>query len=216
MTSKLTVTLRDLTGRKVKQLRRQGIIPANIFGQGKDSRAIQVSQEELIPVYQEAGQTSVIALTTTDGNSQPVVISEVQIHPITGDIIHVDFLRVDLDQAITAYVPVEFVGESLAVKDGALMVTLITEFEVEALPNDMPHAIEVDISPLTEVGMQLTLADIDTSSKFTINADPDTAIVKVEAPRAEETFDDEASTEIAETETETAEATDTEQETPAE
>jgi large subunit ribosomal protein L25 len=157
----LKVQERKLFGRKIRSLRREGVIPANIFGQKTTSKAIQLDEKTFRKIFAEAGETAVIELTI-DGekSTRPVLISNYHQDPVSGALLHVDFHQVDLKQKVTATIPLEFVGEAPAVKAGHLVATLKTELEVEALPTDLPEKIEIDISKLTEVGDTIHISDL--------------------------------------------------------
>jgi len=197
-TLKLTVEPRTITGRKVKSLRRQNIIPANIFGPGTKSIATQVDHALFDKLYTEAGETSVVELSLAGSNqTTPVLIHQVQRHPVTDAIIHIDFLQVDLKKKIITSIPVEITGIAPAVKDlGGVMVQAINELEIEALPTDIPDALTIDISSLTEIGQSLAVKDIIIPSKVTLLSDSEATLITIQEPQAEE----EVATESAEAE----------------
>lgn len=182
----LTAEKREVLGRKVKALRTEGKIPANIFGKAVDSTAIVLDSKAFEPVFKEAGETGLIEITVS-GSKKPVLIHNVQKDPLTDKILHVDFRQVDLKQKITANVPVELTGESPAEKQGfGTAVQQIDEIEVESLPTDLPEKFEVDISNLNQVDDAIFVKDIKVSDKVEVKVGPDEIIVKVEALREEE------------------------------
>jgi len=179
---KLTASKRDVFGRKVKKLREEGKIPANIFGKKIKSEAISVNEKEFDKAFEEAGETQIIDLS-----GKPVLVSNVQYGPVTGRYIHVDFRQVDLTEKITAEVPIEVVGESPAEKQGlGTLVVQIDEVEVEALPTDLPEKITIDVSSLVEVDQAIYVKDLEVGSKAKVMEDPDAIIAKVEPLREEE------------------------------
>lgn len=186
-TQKLKVDLREKTGRKVRSLRASGIVPANVFGRGIESYSIQVSSDDFLKVYKEAGETSIIELTV-DKKTHPVLISNIQTDPVTDEILHVDFKQVDLSQKVSATVPVRLVGESPAEKSSlGVVVQQIDEVDVEALPMDLPEHFEIDITALENVGDSIHIKDLKyDKSKVEIDADEEQIIVKVEEPQKEE------------------------------
>lgn len=186
-TQKLKVDLREKTGRKVRALRASGIIPANVFGRGIESYSIQVSSDDFLKVYKEAGETSIIELTV-DKKTHPVLISNIQTDPVTDEILHVDFKQVDLTQKVSATVPVRLLGESPAEKSSlGVVVQQIDEVDVEALPMDLPEHFEIDITALENVGDAIHIKDLKyDKSKVEIDADEEQIIVKVEEPQKEE------------------------------
>lgn len=206
---------RTLTGKKVNQLRRQHILPANIFGKKIKSQAIQLDLQEFNRVYSEAGETTLVDLVI-DSTNRPTLITNVQLDPITSTPLHADFHQVDLTEKVTANIPLEIVGESPAVKDkGGVLETPLTEIEVEALPTDLPDNIQVDISILVEIGDTLSVSDLKVDSKVEIKSDPQAPIVVISEPREEESepvvVEPEAETgkEHADAEGESKPATDT-------
>lgn len=178
---------RKLLGRKVKQLRREGIIPANIFGKKVKSESIQVGGTEFEKVYKEVGETNILEIHLGK-KKNPVLVHNVQLDPVTDAILHVDFLQVDLKEKVTAQIPIELVGEAPAEKQGlGTIVQHMDEVEIEALPTDLPEKFEVDISSLSEVDQTVHLKDIKfDKKKIEIEEDFERIIVKVEAIREEE------------------------------
>lgn len=187
-TFELSANTRKLFGRKTKQLRKQGIIPANIFGKKIDSLAIELEGQGLLDVMRKAGETGLIHLKIKgDDKVHPVLISGYAQHPVTDEMLHVDFHEVDLKQKTTATVPLHTVGESEAVKGGMVLVMFKNEIDVEALPTDLPDSIEVDISGLTEVGMTILAKDLKVDrSKVTLTIESDEPIATIQEPAKEE------------------------------
>lgn len=187
---KITLKLdkRTLTGRKVKQLRAQGIIPANVFGKGIKSVAVQTSLEDFQKVFEVAGETNVIYLTiNSDKKEHPVLISNIQLHPVEDTPLHVDFHEIDLSQKVTATVALVLEGTSPAEEAGAIIVQPLNEIDVEALPADLPNQITVDISGLKEIGDSITIKDLKVdSSKVTLQAEPEEIVVLAQEQKEEE------------------------------
>jgi large subunit ribosomal protein L25 len=187
-TLSITAEKRTLTGKKVKRLRREGKIPANIFGKGIKSQAISVSLKEFEKVYKLAGETKIIEVVIGE-QKLPTLIAGIQKNPVTDQILHVDFHHVDLKKKVSASVPVEFIGESPAEKQGlGTVVKYINEIEIEALPTDIPEKFTVDLSLLEKVGDQLLVSDLSfNKDKISISEeDMQKIIVKVEELREEE------------------------------
>lgn len=179
---------RRVTGRKVKSLRKLGLLPANIFGKHIDSKAISVNQDEFRKIFTQAGTTALINLKVEDETKpRPVLIAVVQKHPVWGKIIHADFRQVDLAEKVTATVAIKLVGESPAVKDkGAVLVSVINEISIEALPADLPSQIEADVSSLAEFGNSIHVKDLSVDrNKVKILADEGETIVIVQEPKEE-------------------------------
>ena len=182
---------RTLTGRKVKSLRRQGIVPANVFGKKSTSASIQAEVKALTDTLKKAGETSLVNLQI-EGEKSPrsVLIAGYAQNPVTGELLHVDFHEVDLTQKTTATVPLKAVGESTAVKSGMVLVMQKNELEVEALPTDLPDHIEVDLSVLTEVGSSIHAKDLKFDrTKVTVEIGDDEVIATIQEPAKEEVLE---------------------------
>jgi large subunit ribosomal protein L25 len=178
---------RKVLGRKVKSLRREGILPANIYGAGIKSEAVQLEKGVFQKVFAAAGETGLVEVNLGKA-TRPVLIANVQTDPVTDEPVHVDLLQVDLKKKVTAQVPLEFVGESPAEKSGlGTVVTQLTEIEVEALPTDLPEKFEVDLSNLTEVDQAVYVKDLAyEKDKVKLEADDQQIVAKVEPPQKEE------------------------------
>ena len=184
---KLTAKKREILGRKVKTLRREGLLPANIYGKGISSVAVELPVKEFNAVFEKAGETGLIELVVGK-DTHPVLITNVQVHPVTDLPLHADFRQVDLKEKIIAPVPVELVGESPAEKSGVgILVQQLNEVEVEALPTDLPERIEVDISKLENVDDSILVKALDVDpAKVTVLTDEEQIVVKIEPQAAEE------------------------------
>lgn len=179
---KLKFEKREVFGRKVHRIREKGIIPANIFGKNIESMAITVDAKEFDTVFKKVGETQIINL---DG--KPVLVSNIQVDPISGNYLHIDFRQVDLKEKIEAKIPVELEGESPAEKQNlGVVLQQINEVEVEALPDHLPEKIVVDISGLIEVDQAIFVKDLKVSKDVEIKTDMESIIVKVEPPTKEE------------------------------
>lgn len=187
--SKLTLKAeeRKLLGRKVKKLRKEGILPANLYGKKVKSLSLQVDLKDFQGVYDKAGETGLVELVIGK-SKKPVLIHEVQVDPVTDNPIHTDFLQVNLKEKVTANVPIELVGTSPADRQGlGILVQQLEEIEVEALPNDLPDKFEVDISGLEKVDSSVVVADLKyDAKKIEVSADKEQIIAKVEPLREEE------------------------------
>lgn len=170
---------RTVIGRKVKNLRKEGIVPANIYGNKLTSQAVSVNIADFTKVFKKAGETQIVEILL-DNETRPVLIHNVQMNPLLGKPIHADFFQVNLKEKIKTKVPVELVGESPAViqKIGLLLQTL-NEIEVEALPTDLPDKLTVDVSGLSTIDQELKVSDIKTLKGVEILADKNISVVKV-------------------------------------
>ncbi|MFH1971476.1 MAG: 50S ribosomal protein L25 [Patescibacteria group bacterium] len=187
----LNVESRTLKGRKVNKLRREGIIPANIFGKKIKSKAISVKLVDFKNIFKEVGETGLIDIKIKSDDKKEdraVLVSNVQMDPVSDIPVHVDFHQVDLKEKVSAEVPVELTGVSPAEKQSIGTVVLyINEVEVEALPGDLPEKFIIDISKLEEVDQAVYVKDLDIDkSKIEIKAELEEIIVKVEPPQKEE------------------------------
>jgi len=185
----VTVNKREIFGRKIKHLRRNGILPGNVFGKGIPSVAVSLPAAAFAKLYEEVGETGLIDLAIDgESKSRPVLVSSVHQDPVTSQYLHVDFHQVDLKVKVTAAVPVETIGESLAVKDlGGVLLVAVNEVDVEALPADLPEMIEVDISVLAQIGDSILAKDLKIDrSKIELQLDPEATIVTVQEQQEEE------------------------------
>lgn len=181
---KLAAQPRTVKGKAVSRLRREGIIPVVIYGGNVEgSVVLQVNGRDLQRVLQHAGGVRVIDIDVEGGKRYPVLARAVERHPLRHEVMHVDFLAVRLDQLIEAEVSVVLVGESEAVENGtAVLMHVLDSVTVSALPDALPDHVEVDISALTEIGQQLTVADIKVAKGVTLVTDGEAMIVSLTAP----------------------------------
>ena len=184
----LEVTPRDALGKKVSALRRAGMTPVHLYGKGVASRALQGDAATVARVVSQVGQNIPLYLKVSGAREQDLVfVREVQRHPITNQILHVDFYRVEATQRVRGEAPVVLTGEAPAVRihRGALMQALYT-LAVEALPMDMPERIEVDISHIEELDQDVRVSDIAVDEGITILTDPEELVARINAPRVVE------------------------------
>lgn len=185
----LEVSKRDVTGKKVRFLRRQGQVPANIYGHGIDSTAINVDTRSLKHLLAHAGKTDLISLKL-DGSKElvRVLMREVQRNPLTDEPLHVDFYQVRMTEKIKAEVPIVFVGDAPVLKKikNSSLLHLLDSVDIEALPDDLPHSFEVDVSLLEELNDAIHVKDISLGRGVTLLSDPEQMVVKVAEARKEE------------------------------
>lgn len=175
----LSAISRTLVGRKVKNLRKQGQIPATIYGKGVKSISVSVALDAFSKVYKETGETGLIELQA-DKEMRPVLVHTVQIDPVTQAILHVEFHQVDLKQKVHAKIPVHIIGEAPAVAQKlGVLLTVLNDIEVEALPAELPEKIEVDVAMLAEVDQEVKVADLKVGSSVTVLTDAGLTVVKV-------------------------------------
>lgn len=184
----LTAQKREVLGKKVKVLRKQGFLPAHVFGKSLDSEHISVSIKEFKEVFKHAGETGLIDLKI-DGQTKPVLVRGVQFDPLSDQIIHADFYQVNLKEKVKVPVPLSLVGEEpeLVQTREAIVLQTVTELEVEALPTDLVENIEIDISILKQIDDAIFIKDLEYNrEKLTINADPEEIVVKLAPAVTEE------------------------------
>lgn len=188
---------RETFGKQTRSLRKSGTLPSNIYGPGFESVAIGIDSNTFQSIYKSAGETTVVYVKVED-KEYPTLISEIQYHPVTEEILHVDLRKVNLRQKIEASVPLVFVGESEAVevKNGVLLTQLV-EVTVSALPTNIPHQIEVDISALKDNGDMIRIADLAKSGEYEVVDEADRVIVTV-AEHKEEAIEPETAAEAPE------------------
>jgi len=184
---KLKANKRDILGKKTRFLRRQGVTPAHLFGDGLDSLALQCDTPTLKRMIVRAGMTRLIALDV-EGDKKPhsVFIREIQKEPRSGDLLHVDFYQVKMTEKIKFDVPIVLTGEAPAMKEkGRTVAHSLTELSVECLPDDLPPRIEVDISVLEAVEQAILVRDIALGPEVTVLDEPDQMVVKISEVKAE-------------------------------
>lgn len=177
---------RTVIGKQVKHLRKQGLIPATVYGKGFDPVSVQIDDRAFNQMYRRAGRTSLIDLLI-DGTNASVFVQAVQRHPLSRAIIHVDFKVVDLKVAIQVEVPVIAVGESpLVARGDALLNHALNTVLVEALPAELPQHIEVDISGLDELDKSIHVSDVVIDGKYRLLNDPESVLLSLTQVRAAE------------------------------
>jgi len=175
---KLRVEKRKVFGKKVKKLRREGILPANVYGKDIKSVSVQVAQKEFSEVFKKAGETGLVDLEL-EGKTLPVLIHNVQ-SDYLGNPLHADFYQVNLKEKVKAMVPIVITGEPKAVVDKVgLLMQILSEVEVEALPEDLPENIEVNVEALAQVDDQITIGELKTPKGVSILSDPTQVVVKI-------------------------------------
>jgi large subunit ribosomal protein L25 len=173
----------ELGNGPTRRLRRQGLVPGVVYQPGGPSLPLSLPGHDLKRTLAE-GRTGVIDLVVGDAGATPVLVKDWQLHPVRGDVLHVDFQQVDLTQEIEAPIPLSLVGNSVGVRDGGVMDQPLREVVVSALPDSLPDLIEIDVSEL-QVGDSLTVADISAPTGVTIISEPDTVVASVVAPTVE-------------------------------
>ncbi len=177
----LKTTNRDILGKKVKVLRRQGITPMHLFGHGIESVALQCDTAHLRRVLAEAGRTGLISLKLeNEKGPRNVMVREVQLEPVNGGLLHVDFYQVRMTEAIKVEVPVVLLGEAPVLKSKEhMLVQELSTLAVECLPAKTPAHVEVDLSSLAEPDQVVRVADIELDKEVTVLRDPELVVVRI-------------------------------------
>lgn len=166
-------------------LRESGMIPAVFYGKKAESTPITISNAEFSKVYKKAGESSIVHLKG-EGMDVQAIIHDLDLHPVTNRVRHVDFYVFESDKNIKVDVALEFVGVSPAVKDfGAVLVKVIHSLEIEALPKDLPQHLDVDISSLTSFDSVITAKDIKLPAGVSLAVEPTEIIASVYEPKEE-------------------------------
>jgi len=178
-TLQLEANKRTNIGKTVKNLRKEGVVPGTVYGKTTEAITVQVNIEKFTHTYRQAGETGVISLSI-DGENHPVLVKNVQIDPVSGNVLHIEFHQVNLKEKIKANIPLLITGESLAIKEKTgTLLQLLNEVEVEALPTDLPEHIEVDITSLANVNDHMLVKDLSIPEKVELMTDPDIMVVKI-------------------------------------
>lgn len=187
MAIELKAARRHVAGKKVKQLRDNGITPAHLFGPGVASEAIQVETVDVKRVLVEAGHTRLISLHLGhEKNPRTVMVREVQVNTIKDFVTHVDFYQVNLAENIRVEVPIILVGESQAAKaKGNALVQELNELSIECLPTSIPPTIQVDVTPIATADQMIRVKDIKLAQGITIINDVDVVVARIAVEKIE-------------------------------
>ena len=190
MPDRITLTLepRNIIGKKVKNLRRAGIVPVHLYGPGIEPRSLQIQGPELVRILTQAGGNTPISITVEGESVEHLAFArEIQWDPVRGTLVHVDFLRAEATQRMTAEVPVTLEGDAPGAR--AIFGTVVQQLRsvmVEALPMDMPRDIILDLSIMTEPDSVIRVGDITLSSGATLITDAEAMVARIEVARTEE------------------------------
>jgi large subunit ribosomal protein L25 len=181
----LNVARREVVGKKVGQLRRTGVTPANIYGRNVDSVAVEIPTEDLRQLFKRYGRNEIIYVQI-DGEERPTFVREIQRNPVTDQVLHVDLMQISLTDKVKIDVPIHLVGLSPAVDTfGGVLTHQLNAISVEALPTAVPSSVEVDVSVLTELEQALHVSDIVAPEGVVILDDPEAVVARVATPAAE-------------------------------
>ncbi|MEK7458598.1 MAG: 50S ribosomal protein L25 [Patescibacteria group bacterium] len=177
---------RTIIGKKVKLLRLAHILPGHIYGNTEPIN-IEFDEKAFNTLFKKAGETSVLHVHVEgEKEARPVLVADYSVDPVRGQITHVDLRQVNLNVKVKANVQIELTGESPAVKDGGVLISLINEIEVEALPNDLPEKFVLNISSLLKIGDEFKVSDLNyDASKVTLAVGVDVVLVEINEPKVE-------------------------------
>lgn len=182
----LVLQPREITGKNVKRLRREGIVPLGICGRGVEPFSAQIDEREFMRVINKAGYTGLIELSIPGRKKQSAFLLELQRHPLTTRILHADLRVVDVNVPVEVDIPVNAHGENMMVEKGtATLNQALTSITVRALPTQIPHEFGVDISVLTDFDQQIYVRDLPTADGVEILVDPDTLVFMLAHPKVE-------------------------------
>ena len=181
----LPVSARDAST-KVRAMRREGKVPAVVYGFGMDAQSITCDRKLLHKAFMKAGESTLVELDL-DGKKIPVLFKAVDVHVVSGDELHVDFYAVNMKEEIEAPVQVKLIGEAPAVKElSGILVTPLLEVTVRSLPSDLPHELEASLESLVNFGDILAVKDLKVPKGVTIVNDGESVIATIQEPRKEE------------------------------
>ena len=190
MDLEIAVNAREVYGKQNKRLRTTGVVPGVLFGKKIGSIPVQVDTKALEALYHQAGRTGVVKVSVDGGQPTSAIIKSVQRNPLTRRPLHVDLFAVDLTQEMLADIPLTFTGTSPAVElEGAILFASLDHLKVRGLPGDLPHEIEVDLSPLVDLESTIHVRDLTVDAKVEVLNDPDDLVAKVTPPREEEVIE---------------------------
>ena len=198
---------RAVLGKKVKKLRREGLVPAVLYGPAVQGvRPLELPARDIERTYAHAGTSTLLDLVVDGGRPQPVLIHAVQHDPFRRHLLHVDFFAPDMNVDLTVTVPLALVGESQAVDEGGVLTQFLTEVQVRCLPDAIPHALEFDLSGVIAVGTQITAGELPLPAGVALVTPEDELVLKIDLPQLAEPELVEEAEETAEREAAEAEA----------
>lgn len=177
---------REQFGRAVKTLRKQGLIPAELYGHGVENLHLSVPLKDFKKAFKAVGESAVVTVVVGE-EKKPVLIHDVSYHPVTDEILSVDFYQIRLDEKIKVKVPLRFIGESPAVKNlGGLLVKAVSEIEIEALPMDIPAAIDVPLQKIAAIGQSIHVRELAVPPSVKVLVELETVVATVKEKMTEE------------------------------
>jgi len=195
MTLNLTAKKREVLGKKVKNLRAEGFIPAELYGHNVKNIHVSVPETEFIKVFRNAGEHAIIDLVIDDGKKIPVLVSDVHYDTLSEKFLAVDFHQVKMDEKINAQIPVVLKGEAPATKAGCILLHTLHEIPVECLPGNIPNEFEIDISSIKSAGDAISVGSIKTDDEVKMLLQPETVIITAQEKKVRKEEDEETTSE---------------------
>ena len=181
----LAAQTRLVKGKKVKNLRKDGLVPIVMYGRDiNETLSLQVGRKDLLKALRQAGRSSLIEMKIDENNSHLVLARTIDRHPTRNTILHADFLAINLERPVQAVIPIKLTGTSpLAASKAAVLRQVLEEVIVEGLPNNLPAIISVDITPLERIGQTIAVGDVELADGLKIITNHKTQIARLNAPR---------------------------------
>jgi large subunit ribosomal protein L25 len=195
----LKVSPREVLGKKVKRLRREGLIPANVYGHALESVSIQVPKDDLVHLLRTAGRNEIVYLRLDGDEPRPTFVRLIQRNPVTDAILHVDFYQISLKKKVRMDVPVSLVGTAPAEQtQGGTLLHGLDQISVEGLPTEIPSVIEVDVSGLEEIDATIYVGEVSVPGDVSVLSDPEQVVAKIAPPHVEKEIEEEGEEEEVE------------------
>ncbi len=193
----LKVSPREVLGKKVKALRREGVIPANVYGHALESVAIQISKDDLVHLLHSAGRNEIVYLRLDGEEARPTFLRQIQRNPVTDAILHVDFYQISLKEKVRMEVRLVLVGTAPAEQThGGTLLHSVDRIAVEGLPTEIPSVIEVDVSGLDVIDAAIHVRELSVPDEITVLSDPEQVVAKVAPPQVEKEPEEEEVEEV--------------------
>ena len=184
--TELKAEKRELLGKKVRRLRAAGVLPATVYGHNVNPLSIQIDARDFRLLLRSQGRTQLINLMVGDERPRPVFIKQTAVDAKRNALLHVEFFQANLREKVTTHLPLHFVGDSPAVREGGILLTLLDHVDIECLPDDVPAGgIEVDVSQITEINGTIHVGALSIPGNVTLLTPVDETVAKVDAPISE-------------------------------
>jgi large subunit ribosomal protein L25 len=185
--AELKAETRTMLGKKVRQLRRAGKLPATVYGHNIKPQSIQVDAHDLRSILRSSGRNQLIDLMIDSQRARPVFIRQTEINAKRHELLHIEFYQANLTEKMVSRVPIHLIGESQAVKDGGILLTVLDHVDVESLPDNVPGGgVDVNLETLQEINAAIHASDLSLPEGVTLVTPPDEMIVKVNPAVTEE------------------------------